>query len=195
MSGQAQIIYPYPRPFPASGLKLETTAWYALHTRSNFEKKVAVELTAQGIQNYVPLLRELHRWKDSNKLVESPVFPGYVFARFANTMEARLRVLRAAGTVRILGHGDNIEPIPETEIESVRRLLIANPVCFVQPFLRIGSWVRVKRGPLRDVEGRLMRVKNLTRLVVSVTLLSRSVATEIDIHDVEVICAAPDSVE
>ncbi len=165
--------------------------WYAVYTRSNFEKQVAAELTAKEIEHFLPLVDELHQWKDRRKLVHLPVFPGYVFARFGDTARARLQVLNTAGTVRILGSDGKIEPIPDLEIEAIRRLLKANVPYFAHPFLREGAWVRVKRGALKNVEGLLVRVKNKTRLVLSVSLLSQSVATEIDIRNVEVIRAAP----
>ena len=165
--------------------------WYAVYTRSNFEKRVAADLSAKRIENYLPLVQQLHQWKDRKKVVDVPVFPGYVFARFADCNKTRLQVLRTSGTVRILGQGDRIEPVPDVEIESIRRLLKTNVPCFAHPFLRQGAWVRVKCGALKDLEGLLVRVKSKTRLVLSITLLSQSVATEIDISDVEVIRPAP----
>ena len=165
--------------------------WYAVYTRSNFEKRVAAELTALRVENYLPVVEQVHQWKDRKKVVEVPVFPGYVFSRFADSQAARLRVLRAGGAVRILGSSEWIEPIPEGEIESIRRLLQARVPCFVHPFLREGAWVRVKRGPLRDLEGLLVRVKSATRLVLSIALLSQSVATEIDAADVEALRSLP----
>lgn len=161
--------------------------WYALYTRSNFEKRVAVELAAKRVENYLPLVEQVHQWKDRRKRVEVPVFPGYVFVRLEDSHTARLEVLRTAGCVRILGQGDRIEPVPEPEIESIRRLLKARVPCFAHPFLKEGAWVRVKSGPLREIEGLLVRVKSKTRLVLSVALLSQSVATEIDVADVEVL--------
>jgi len=161
--------------------------WYALYTRSNFEKRVAAELTRKAVESYLPVIEQIHQWKDRKKRIEVPVFPGYVFVRMLDTSAARLTVLRTAGSVRILGQGDRIEPIPEAEIESIQRLLRARVPCFAHPFLKEGAWVRVKRGPLRDVEGLLVRVKSKTRLVLSVALLSQSVATEIDLSDVEVL--------
>lgn len=170
----------------AQAVALTRPRWYAVYTRSNFEKRVAAELDARPIENYLPLVSEWHQWKDRKKLVEAPVFAGYVFARFADSPQNRLRVLQTAGTVRILGQREQIEPIPDREIESIQRLLKANVPCFAHPFLREGAWVRVKRGALKDLEGLLVRVKSKTRLVLSITLLSQSVATEIDISDVEV---------
>jgi transcription antitermination factor NusG len=170
-----------------SGLNRAQLCWYAVYTRSNFEKRVAAELTAKHIENYLPVVQQLHQWKDRRKMVEVPVFPGYVFSRFRDSSQTRLQVLRTAGAVRILGQADQIEPIPDYEIESIRRLLKANVPCFAHPFLREGAWVRVKRGPLKDLEGLLVRLKSKTRLVLSISLLSQSVATEIDIVDVEVV--------
>ena len=163
------------------------SCWYALYTRSNFEKRVSGELTAKRVENYLPLVEQVHQWKDRKKRIEVPVFPGYVFVRFRDSPPARLKVLRTAGSARILGQGERIEPIPESEIQAIRRLLKSRLPCLSQPFLREGAWVRVKRGPLRDVEGLLVRVKSKTRLVLSVALLSQSVATEIDVADVEVL--------
>jgi transcriptional antiterminator NusG len=156
-------------------------AWYAVHTRSNFEKLVYTELERRGIESYWPAFDEVHQWKDRKKRVERAVFPGYVFVQIPDTPETQIRVLRTNG----VGHGSGIEAIPDTEIDSVRRLLESRKQCCAHPLLREGAWVRVKRGPLRDVEGRLIRLKNETRLVLTISLLSQSVSTEVDIRDVE----------
>ncbi|MBK9170118.1 MAG: UpxY family transcription antiterminator [Bryobacterales bacterium] len=159
--------------------------WYAVHTRSRFEKIVSTELGRHGIETYWPAFDEVHQWKDRKKRVERPVFPGYLFVRIPGVPVHQIQVLRTNGVVRILGGGAGIEPVPDREIDSIRRLLVSNKHCYLHPSLREGTWVRVTRGPLRDVEGRLLRLKSETRLVLTVDLLSQSVATEIDIHDVE----------
>src|SRR5262245_27340884 len=164
--------------------------WYAVHTRSNCEKRVAAELSVRNIDSYLPVFREEHRWKDRNKLVELPLFPGYVFVRLVDTTQSRLTVLKIEGAVRILGQGDRIEPVADEEIEALRQLLKSNARCLAHPLLRAGAWVRVKRGALKDLEGLLVRVKNQTRLVLSITLLSQSVSTEIDASDVEFLRSA-----
>jgi len=166
---------------------LEIPRWYAVYTRSNFEKTLAADLTAKGIEAYLPAVREVHRWKDRRKEVDVPIFPGYVFVRIPDSVPVRLQVVRCMGAVRILGNGPEIEPVPEIEIESVRRLLLSKAPFFSHPFLREGAWVRVKHGPLEGVEGLLVRVKSSSRLVLSVQMLSQSVATEIDSGDVEVL--------
>ena len=151
--------------------------WYAVYTRCNFEKKVASELAGRRIESYVALVEQVHQWKDRKKVVETPVFPGYVFARFADEPRSRLNVLQAQGVVRILGNGGGIEPVPDFEVEAIQRLLKADVAFFAHPFLREGAWVRVKRGALKGVEGLLVRMKSRTRLVLSVALLSQAVAT------------------
>jgi transcription antitermination factor NusG len=161
-------------------------SWYAIQTRSNYEKRVNDELARKGIESYLPIFREVHQWKDRKKVVEVPVFRSYVFTRFVDCAEARLAVVRCDGAVRILGSHDAISPIPEVEIESLRQMLEhATSRCMAHPLLREGSCVRMKRGPLKNLEGLLVRVKNQTRLVVSVTLLSQSVSAEVDVSDVQ----------
>lgn len=161
--------------------------WYAVQTRSRFEKVVATHLSAKSMENYLPSFEEVHQWRDRKKVVEMPAFPGYVFARFADTGRSRLEVLKTPGAVRILGSGDGIEPVPDREIDALRTLLNSKTLCFSHPFLREGAWVRVRRGPLQDLEGLLVRVRNSSRLVLSIEMLSQSVATEVDASDVEVI--------
>jgi len=159
--------------------------WFAVRTRSNYEKRVAALFVEKGIECYLPSFREVHQWKDRKKLIDLPLFPGYLFTRMLDTREARLSVLRSDGVVNILGQGDAIEPVPDHEIEAVRQLLDSNGRCQAHPLLQKGAWVRVKRGPLKDLEGFLIRVKNQSRLVLSVTLLAQSVSTEIDVSDVQ----------
>ena len=159
--------------------------WYAVHTRSNFEKRIAAELGTKGIVNYLPAYEEVHQWKDRKRAVLIPLFPGYVFARFSDEPYLRLSVLTTAGVVRILGCGGAIEAVPDGQVEAVRRLLLSKIPYLSHPFLREGDWVRVKCGPLRGIEGILVRAKSRHRLVISVPLLSQSVAAEIDGRNVE----------
>ena len=159
--------------------------WYAIQTRSRFEKSVAAQLGAKDVEHYLPAFGEMRQWKDRKKLVEMPAFPGYVFVRFLDGGAARLDILKIPGAIRILGKGDTIEPVPDHEIESVRLLLRSSGKCLAHPFVREGTRVRVKRGPLKDVEGILLRIKNYNRIVVSIELLSQAVATEVDASDVE----------
>ena len=168
--------------------------WYALQTRSNLEKSVVSELDSKGIETFCPTFVESHQWADRKKTIERPVFPGYVFTRFCDLSPVRLRVLQTNGVVRILGMGKLIEPIPDQQVESIRRMLTSGKVCFPHPFLHEGARVRVRCGPLKDIEGTLIRIKQQTRLVLSVDLISHSVATEVDLADVEVIASQKQSI-
>lgn len=159
--------------------------WYALHTHSHCEQRVAFELSMRRFEVYLPVFREQHQWKDRKKLVELPLFPGYVFVRMLDLAATRLEVRKIDKVVRILGQGDRIEPVVDEEIEGLKRLLGASARCLAHPLLRRGAWVRVKRGALEGLEGLLIGTKSQSRLVVSITLLSQSVSTEIDASDVE----------
>jgi transcription antitermination factor NusG len=160
-------------------------SWYAVRTRSNFERRAADEVSAKGIETYLPAFREVSRWTDRKKVIERPLFAGYLFARFVDSGPARLSVLKTPGVVRILGTGGSIEAVPQGEIEAIRKMLSANISCFAHPFLREGNRVRIRNGALKGVEGLLVRFKNQHRLVLSVELLCQSVAMEVDIRDVE----------
>lgn len=162
--------------------------WYGLHTRSHFEKVVRAELTAKGIENFLPTMREKHRWKDREKTVELPVFPGYLFVRIQNAPNEILNVLKTTGAVRLLGGSSGIEPVPDMEIEGLQRLIESNLPFLAHACLSAGDRVRVKRGPLRCTEGKLVRVnENQGRLVLAIEMLSRAVAVEVDLRDIEVI--------
>ncbi len=159
--------------------------WYAVRTRSNYEKRVSTMLSEKCIEQYLPAYREMRQWKDRRKLVELPLFPGYLFTRIVDSRESRLSVLCNDGVVAILGSGDSIEPIPDHEIEAVRTMLESRVRCLAHPLLREGAWVRVKRGPLKNMEGLLVRIKGHNRLAISITLLSQSVSAEINASDVQ----------
>lgn len=163
----------------------EGNNWYALHTRSNFETRVTEGLQGKGLETFLPAVEELHRWKDRKRRVSVPLFPGYVFARLADDPAQRLAVLKTAGVVRILGSGGHMEAVAEHEIAAVHGLVNAKVPCSSHPFLRDGAWVRVTRGPLMGVEGYFLRRASRARLVISVGLICRSVAVEVDAGDVD----------
>ena len=161
--------------------------WYAVQTRSNFEKRVATELTCKGLESYCPVFYEDHAWSDRTKTVARPLFPGYVFSRFQDGGNTRRAIVQSPGAVRIVGAGQDLSPIPDEEIEAIRKMLAGGRACAPHCYMQEGDVVRVRRGPLRDLEGILIKIKNQARLILSVTLLSRSVATEVSLTDVEVI--------
>ena len=167
--------------------KSNTERWYAIQTRSNFEKRVTVELTAKGFEHYCPMFSEVHQWMDRKKSIDRPVFRGYVFVRFADASISRLQIMQTSGVVRILRTSTKLSAIPDHEISGIRRVIEQGKSVEAHIFLREGAAVRMRRGALKGVEGVLVKVKNQARLVVAISLLSQSVATEVDIRDVEVI--------
>lgn len=174
-------------PVSSATAGANTSQWYAVQTRSNFEKRVVEDLRLKGLESFLPAIREYHRWKDRKKLVEVPVFPGYVFVNFSASPREQLTVLNTPGAARILGLGGNPEPIPSTEIDAIR-ILVASGCPFSQyPFLKEGAKVVVTRGPLRGISGILLKFRNSSRMVLSITLLSQSVAAEVDSSDVAVL--------
>lgn len=165
----------------------EPLGWYAIQTRSNYEKRVSAELTRKGCHAYLPVSRERHQWKDRKKIVEAPIFPGYVFVRCRNTREEQLGVLQTTGAVRILGANGRPERIPDFQVEAVREMIGRGVPFYTYARLPEGSAVRVRRGPLEGIEGVLLRVKNTHQLVVSIELLSQAIAAEVDGADVEIL--------
>ena len=152
--------------------------WYAIRTRSNQEQVVARSLRARGFEEFFPSYRARRQWSDRVKIVELPIFTGYIFCRFDPTV--LVPVLSAPGVVQIVW-GE----ITEAEIEAVRRLMASSLTASPCPYLKTGMKVRVRSGPLRGVEGVLERVKNRYVLVLSVHLLQRSVQVEVDAESVE----------
>ncbi len=156
----------------------DTLPWFGLRTKSNFEKLAVSALEAKGFESYVPLYRSRRRWSDRVVTKDLSLFPGYVFCRF--DPRYRLPLLTVPGVVSIVGFGDNPAPIPDEEIEAVRRVLASSQGSEPHPFLREGQRVRVKYGSLEGIEGILLKKKSDWRLIISVNLLQRSLAVEVD---------------
>jgi transcription antitermination factor NusG len=155
--------------------------WFALQTHSRHEKIVRTELTKRDIEQFLPTVKRLSQWKDRKKEIEFPLFPGYCFARFS--LESRLAVLQSPGVVHIVG-SRGPEPIPDSEIESLRIVMNTGARYETYPGLREGSLVEVKQGPLQGVKGVLVRHARPYRLVLSIKLIQRVVAVEVDASDV-----------
>jgi transcription antitermination factor NusG len=164
----------------------EISDWWALYTRHQHEKTVAEVLSAKGFEVFLPLYESIRCWKDRNKKLTLPLFPCYVFVR--GGLNRRLQVVTTPGVHMILLHGENVAMIPEIEIDTIRKAVEGPFRVEPHPFLKCGERVRVIRGSLQGVEGVLVRKKNLYRLVLSVDMMAKSVAIEIDATDVE---AAP----
>ena len=158
-------------------------AWYAIYTRHQHEKAVANMLTNKGFEVFLPLYLVGHQWKDRTKQLSLPLFPTYVF--LWSCLERRIDVLKTPGVYQFVAFGGMPCAIPTEEIESVRRAVASALSIEPHPFLKCGDRVRIKSGSLAGVEGILVRKKNLFRLVLSVGLLNRAVALEVDVTNVE----------
>ena len=153
-------------------------AWFALQVKPRHEKTAAWALHNKGYEEFLPLYRSRRRWSDRIKELDIPLFAGYVFCRF--DPEERLPVLTSPGIVSIVGMGKIPAPVAEAEIAALQAVVRSGLRAEPWPFLRIGHGVRIELGPLAGLEGILSDFKSRQRLVVSVTLLQRSVAVEID---------------
>ncbi len=152
--------------------------WFAVHVRSRCEKAVAASLRSKGYAEFLPLYRSRNRWSDRLKDVDVPLFSGYVFCRLEPA--TRLPVLTTPGVVSIVGSGKTPQPIEPAEMAAVQLLARSGLTVLPWPYLKAGERVRIEHGAMQGVEGILIAVKKELRVVLSVTLLQRSVAVEID---------------
>ena len=165
--------------------------WCAIYTRHQHEKAIAQILSAKGLEVFLPLYKATRRWKDRTMHLSLPLFPCYLFLR--GMKERRLDVVTTPGIVSILSVNGEVATVAESEIESVRRVVEWGNRVEPHPYLRCGDRVRVISGPLQGLEGILVRKKNLYRLVLSVEILERSAAVEVDVTAVERVGGSPHS--
>jgi transcription antitermination factor NusG len=155
--------------------------WYAAYTRANNEKGVTQQLGRRSVECFLPLYESVRRWKDRRVRLQLPLFPGYVFVRLA--LRDRLRVLEIPGVVRLVGFDRHPIPLPVEEIETIRTCLVRHQLMAPHRYVRRGQQVRVLSGPLEGLTGIVLRQKNRARFVISLELLMRSVAVELDSSD------------
>jgi transcription termination/antitermination protein NusG len=156
--------------------------WYAAYTCANHEKRVAAELGARDVEHFLPLYSSVRRWKDRRVTLDLPLFPGYVFVRLA--LCDRLRALQIPSVVRLVGFNGLPAALPDEEMEILRSGLCQSLRAEPHPFLNVGRRVRITSGPFAGLEGVLKRKKNSLRVVVSLELIQRSVAVDVDVADV-----------
>lgn len=157
------------------------SSWFAAYTWAHHEKHVARQLEEKNINCFLPLYRSVRRWKDRQKELDLPLFPGYVFVQIAP--EERLRVLQTSSVVRFVSSGGHPAALDDGEIEGLRNGVANGVKVEPCPFLKVGQRVRIRHGPLAGVEGILVRQKDNLRLVLSIDLLMRSVTVEVQAAD------------
>ena len=153
--------------------------WFAVYVRSNFEHLVNQVLEHKGVESFLPTYRMRRCWSDRIREVDFPLFPGYLFCHIEG--HERGHILETRGVIGIVGVGNRPAAIAPEEIGAVRALVHSQLPLSKHPFLRVGQTVRIQHGPLAGLRGILVNMKSRCRLVVSITLLQRSIATEIDV--------------
>jgi transcription antitermination factor NusG len=167
----------------------ELCPWYALSVKHQHEGAVRAALAFKGFEALAPTYRARRRWSDRVKEVDLPLFAGYVFCRFR--LAERIRVMDAPGVSKVVGFGGTPAEVSEAEIAAIRAVMAAKWPVRPWPHLKPGDRVRVERGPLRGIVGTLLREKNQRlQLVISVEILQRSLAVEIEPDMVTPLCAA-----
>jgi len=167
---------------PLVGDKLH---WFAVQTRSRHEKKATAEMQEKGIQAFLPLFAEKHKWSDRQRVVDVPLFPQYLFVRIAANSDARVSVLRTNGVIAMVGTKGIGIPIPDAQIERIQRIIEQKVPYNPHLYLNVGKRIRIRGGALDGLEGILTAVNGDETLVVSVELIQRSLAVRITGFDIE----------
>jgi transcription elongation factor/antiterminator RfaH len=167
------------------GARFDECLWFAIQTRPRHEKKVRTELEKKGITVFLPLLSEKRQWSDRRRLVETPLFPQYVFVRIARAVIARIGVLRTNGVVGFVGARGLGTSIPDDQIERIQTVITQDVPFAPHAFLRVGKRIRIREGSLAGLEGILTCVNGDRSLVVSVELIQRSIAMRIEGYEVD----------
>jgi transcription antitermination factor NusG len=160
-------------------------AWYPLQTRYQCEKKVDTALRDNGFESFAPMRLETRRWSDRTKLVESPLFPGYMFVRMLADPKLLTTVLRLPGMVRFVTVGRELVAVPNAEMETVRALTESDASCEPAPFPAVGERVRIHGGCLEGVEGVLTGQTGHREIVISVGAIQRSLKIPLGGYQVE----------
>jgi transcriptional antiterminator NusG len=164
----------------------DLTPWYCLYTRSRHEDAVYQRLSDKKITAFFPKLEVWSRRKDRRKKIQKALFAGYLFVNENLTHHHWLEILKTPGVVKILGNEAGPIPVPEIQIESIKRILDGKSAVSPFPYLKEGQLVRIVDGPLKGCEGYLLKVKEgREKLIISIDLLKRSVAVEIEGASVE----------
>jgi transcription antitermination factor NusG len=172
---------------PPSTLLGPSPRWYAVKTLSRHERLVAHQLGHRGIDTFLPMFTEIHRWSDRKKIVELPLFPGYLFIQANMSPQVRQVVSFVRGVAHIVSMCGEPTPIPDDQIENVQRLLVNNVGCVEYPFLKVGQRVRVRGGALDGIQGILTAHNGNRGIIISIDGIERSLAVRIEGYDVEVV--------
>ena len=159
------------------------TRWYAAYTSANHEKRVSQQLGLRAVEHFLPVYESVRRWKDRRVTLQVPLFPGYVFVRVA--LRDRLQVQQVPGVAHLVGFAGSPAALPDEEIEALRSSLKSGVRAEPHPYLTVGRRVQISRGPMAGMKGILLQRKGKLRVVISIELIQRSVAVEMDEADLQ----------
>jgi transcription antitermination factor NusG len=169
-----------------NSLSLPSAQWYAIQTRYRFERKVAAQLRSQGLEIFLPLLKEIHRWSDRRKRVDTPLFPGYTFVRLDPSSLNKKEFLKTEGIIGLITVAGEAASVPAKQVDDLRRLLSQDVPCALHPFLKVGQRVRIRGGCLDGLEGILEEARQKD-LVISIDSIQRAIAIRIEGYEVQLI--------
>jgi transcription antitermination factor NusG len=167
-------------------LSLPVAQWYSIQTRYRFERKVTAQLQHKGLQTFLPLLEEFHRWSDRRQPVYVPLFSGYTFACFELSAGVRMQLLHTEGVIGLISFRGVAASIPAKQIEDLQRLLSEKVPCSLHAFLKVGQHVRIRGGCLDGLEG-ILEQRGEKNLVISIESIQRAVAITIEGYELELI--------
>jgi transcription antitermination factor NusG len=162
----------------APAITPQTYPWYAVRVRSRFEFVTSAALAERGYDTFLPSYRSRRTWSDRTKEIDVPLFPGYLFCRFDSAHAHR--VLNSPGVIHVVSMGTKPLPVDEQEVASIQKVCTLGRAAQPWPFLQAGRRVHIECGPLAGTEGIVLKVKSGWRIVVSLTLLQRAVAAEVE---------------
>jgi transcription antitermination factor NusG len=168
---------------------VQKNEWFAFRVRPRHEKAVALQLREKEQEYFLPVVRETRKWGNRLTLVDLPLFPGYIFGR--SQRWALLPILKTPGVTDVLRAGSHPAPVEEHEIQALKTAIRANVHIEPYPYIEAGEKVHINDGPLAGLGGVVVDVRNARRLVLSLTLLHRSVLVELDPASVVRACHAP----
>ena len=179
MLGEPYLVYrDFGNYLECSGDYALMFPWFAIRVKPKHEKTATAALVAKGYESFLPMYLSRRQYGDRFKNFHLPLFAGYFFSRF--DPNDRLPVLKTESILSVLGNGKELIPIPDHEISALQAAVASKLSVYQHPFLNVGDRVRLAEGPLRGAEGILVHIKGHDHLVVSVTLLQRSVSIQID---------------
>ena len=161
-----------------SPVEMDHARWYAAYTWARHEKKVAQHLAERGITYFLPLYTSIHKWNKKTAMVAKPLFPGYVFVQVSH--RSRYQPLSVPGVVHFVGTAKAPAEIPAEEMESLRNAILSGSKIEPHPYLAPGNRVRIASGPMAGITGTIQRNSKGCKIIISVEMIMRSVAVEVD---------------